>query len=88
MSIVDDLLTPESALTVFPNPTKGQITLSGIANGTLWNAELRSMDGRLIRRFNGNGQKSLDLTGVVEGLYLLNVMDDNTSSRSVQVIVQ
>ena len=88
VSSVDDLLTPENALSVFPNPAQGQITLSGIATGTLWNAELRSMDGRLIRRFNGNGQQSLDLNGVAEGLYMLNVLDANTASRSVQVIVQ
>lgn len=36
----------------------------------------------------GVGQSPLSLDGVAEGLYILNVVDGTSSSRTVQVIVQ
>ena len=77
-----------SALSVFPNPAQGQVTLVGMEPGTNWIGELRGTDGRLVRRFNGVGQSPLSLDGVAEGLYILNVVDGTSSSRTVRVIVQ
>jgi len=56
--------------------------------GANWIADLRSTDGRLVRRFNGVGQSPLSLDGDAEGLSILNVVDGTSSSRTVQVIVQ
>lgn len=36
----------------------------------------------------GVGQSPLSLDGVAEGLYILNVVDGTSSSRTVQVFVQ
>ena len=77
-----------SALSVFPNPAQGQVTLVGMEPGANWNGELRGTDGSLVRRFNGVGQSPLSLDGVAEGLYILNVVDGTSSSRTVRVIVQ
>ena len=77
-----------SALSVFPNPAQGQITLVGVEPGANWVGELRSTDGRLVRRFNGVGQSPLSLDGVSKGLYILNVVDGTSSSPAVRVIVK
>ena len=88
VSSVDNLTESTSALSVFPNPAQGETTLSGITSGTPWQAELRGLDGRLVRRFAGTGNQSLDLTNISEGLYVLTVVDDNAASQSMRVIVQ
>ena len=88
VSSVDNLTESNSALSVFPNPAQGETTLSGITPGTSWKAELRGLDGRLVRRFAGTGNQSLDLTSVSEGLYVITVVDDNAASQSMRIIVQ
>ena len=74
--------------TAYPNPAQGETTLSGITPGTSWQAELRGFDGRLVRRFAGTGNQSLDLTNISEGLYVITVVDDKATSQSMRVIVQ
>ena len=88
VSSVDNLTESTSALSVFPNPAQGETTLSGITPGTPWQAELRGLDGRLVRRFAGTGNQSLDLTNISEGLYVITVVDDNGASHSMRVVVQ
>ena len=75
-------------LQAWPNPARGETTLSGITPGTSWQAELRGLDGRLVRRFKGSGNQSLDLTNISEGLYVITVVDDNAESQSIRIIVR
>jgi hypothetical protein len=77
-----------SRFTAHPNPARGETTLSGLTPGASWQAELRGLDGRLIRRFAGTGNQSLDLTNICEGLYVITVIDDNATSQSMRVMVQ
>lgn len=72
----------ESGLTVFPNPSSGEMTLTLNAPETT-SATLRFMDanGRLVRSqvltgFTDNFQMALDLGDLPSGIYVLQVLTD------------
>lgn len=57
---------------VYPNPNRGQFTLSGAAG---CEAALWSMDGQCVRNWSVmNAQESVEMNGLAEGLYYLEVI--------------
>ena len=69
-----------SGLSVYPNPTHGSVILQ-LKDNSLLNTPLKllSIDGRQIRQYLITGQQQqLDLTGVSNGVYLLQFANGST----------
>lgn len=64
-------------LSVFPNPTKGLITIEIPNDGV--NLEIFDTTGKLIKRINNlmSGEHSIDLTGHPSGLYIIKASGNN-----------
>ncbi len=75
-------------LTVHPNPSNGRVQLGGLEANSPWAATLLDLDGRMQRRFKGVGSTLLELSGLAEGIYTLNVILENQTNRSIRVIIQ
>ena len=73
-----------ATLSVYPCPTTGKVTVKGCPEG---HGELRLYDcqGRLVRTFvSGVGQeRSIDMTGLPQGVYTLRLMGDGTAAVSI-----
>lgn len=87
-SLVGILETREQQqLEVFPNPTSGIVNVTTSARDE--RAELIALDGRLVRQLWLNavdGQRTIDLSDVPDGVYHLSIWDD-VSVRSTKVVV-
>lgn len=82
---------PADALTIYPNPTSGKITISGsdLAAGD-YTITLRNMLGQTMltdtmQVYGAESTKALSLAGLIDGMYILSMESDgNTIMRKVQ----
>jgi len=69
-----------AAITIYPNPTRGEIHISGLENkdNELWILQLMDCDGRLIysTKLDPN-ERNIDLPEVGIGFYVIRLMDGN-----------
>lgn len=74
-------------ISIYPNPTSGMVYLDGATR------EIRifNMEGKLVReekQFNVTGEKHVDLSGFENGLYLLQVIDQQGNSYYSKIVKQ
>lgn len=69
----------------FPNPSNGTINLN-LPEG-IWEIEIFSLDGRLVKRFDSVRQRSLDLELVQMGAYLM-VATQNKTLLSQKILIE
>ena len=66
----------------FPNPCSDQLTLNLPAGN--YAVSFRAVDGRLIRSMQQNGgQQAFWVNGLPAGLFLIDVLDQNTGQHKV-----
>lgn len=65
----------KSAVKIYPNPVKDQLTISGIANDEQY--EMYSLEGKLVRSGKYSSAKTLDVSKLPKGVYLLKIKDQN-----------
>ncbi|MDD3322550.1 MAG: CotH kinase family protein [Paludibacter sp.] len=72
--ILDTAVTSADLFVLYPNPTKGSITINAL-NHENGNVYVYSMTGQLIMnsKLNGVGVGTLDLTGQTNGVYILKI---------------
>lgn len=78
-----DIDSEKNRFHIFPNPAKEKVTLSVSGNSSVYQFDICSMSGQIIREFTGNtlnGQMNfeLDLSGIKAGTYLLMIKSDKT----------
>jgi len=76
----DYIISEESLLTVFPNPSNGQITLLSRGNSTIENVEVYNVAGKLMFNKNFNefvSQRTIDLSSLDAGVYILKARAEN-----------
>ena len=65
-----------SSVSIYPNPVKDVLTVSG-ADKLNYNAEIYDLNGRIIKNGILNSENtSLDMTGILQGVYLLRIIDE------------
>ena len=77
---VEDILPPQSDISVYPNPTANHIYIQG---ENILQAELFDLRGRKIKATN---QNQLDLSDMGSGSFILKVRTENNKSKSFKII--
>jgi hypothetical protein len=77
---VEDVLQPQSGISVYPNPTANRIFIQ--AENVL-QAELFDLRGRKVKATN---QKQIDMSDIGSGSFILKVTTDNNNTKSFKII--
>ena len=77
---VEDILQPQSGISVYPNPTANRIYIQ--AENVL-QAELFDLRGRKVKTTTHN---QLDLSDIGSGSFILKVTSDNNNTKSFKII--
>jgi hypothetical protein len=75
---------------IFPNPTKGNITISNIQNTDLNSIEVYNLLGCLMKVISvkkGVSKIDLDFTSFKKGMYIVNLSDKNGVSKTQKLII-
>ncbi|MEC5158153.1 M1 family aminopeptidase [Chryseobacterium sp. MP_3.2] len=65
----------KSAIKIYPNPVKDQLSISGIAKEQAY--EIHSMDGKLLEKGNYTSGKTINTGKIPKGVYLLKIENQN-----------
>ena len=79
---VEDVLQPQSGISVYPNPTANRIYIQG---ENILQAELFDLRGRKVKATN---QKQIDMNDIGSGSFILKVTTDNNNAKSFKIIKQ
>ena len=79
---VEDVLQPQSGISVYPNPTANRIYIQG---ENILQAELFDLRGRKVKATN---QKQIDMNDIGSGSFILKVTTDNNNTKSFKIIKQ
>ena len=77
---VEDVLQPQSGISVYPNPTANRIYIQG---ENILQAELFDLRGRKVKATN---QKQIDLSDIGSGSFILKITTDNNKTKSFKII--
>lgn len=77
---VEDILQPQSGISVYPNPTANRIYIQG---QNVLQAELFDLRGRKVK---ATTQNQLDLSDTGSGSFILKVTTDNNKTKSFKII--
>ena len=77
---VEDILQPQSGISVYPNPTANRIYIQG---ENVLEAELFDLRGRKVKTTT---QNQLDLSDIGSGSFILKVTTDNNNIKSFKII--
>ena len=77
-----------SEASVYPIPASDWLMVSGIEPQVVWNARLMSLTGQIVSEFNGTGPQQLALSGITTGMYLLQFNGEQTSSKTLRVVIE
>ena len=77
---VEDVLQPQSGISVYPNPTANRIYIQG---ENILQAELFDLRGRKVK---ATTQNQLDLSDIGSGSFILKVITNNNETKSFKII--
>lgn len=69
-----------SAIQVYPNPTEGKLTISGLFGGELFHLTLTDAIGRLVGKWETIADMSVNLDALANGRYHLIILSNNTQT--------
>ena len=76
---------------IYPNPTKGNITITNLKNEDLYSIHIYNVLGKLVKKTNLNGeifQTNINLTSLQKGIYLLHLTNLNGYSKTQKLIIR
>ncbi len=75
--------TTEIVITIWPNPASGLVSIEGVKASEM---QVYNAFGQLVKTVRGTNE--VDLSGFVEGIYLLRITTTNGMQYSNQIIVE
>ena len=78
-------------LKIFPNPTKGQISISNSQNINVKSVEIYNVLGTLLKQISikqNTSKINLNLSELNSGIYLLSVLDDSGASLTKKLVIE
>ena len=72
---------------VYPNPATDWLAISGLEPNLIWKASLVSLTGQAVREFSGTGVSQMNVAGIPSGLYLLQMIGENTAAKTLRVVI-
>ena len=87
---VDDTVLNENTISLYPNPTTDQITLTYTGSQSLNELRVTDIQGRLVKLLdltNFNGSRTIDVSTLNSGLYFFQV-DNGQSTVTTKVIIK
>jgi len=88
-TLSDDTIEVLENVSIYPNPSKGKITLSNIKNIDLKSAKIYNVLGRLVKDIpveKGVSKLNIDLSHLSKGIYLLSLKSADKSTTKKLVI--
>ncbi len=82
---ISDAAVTES-ITIFPNPSAGSVTITGISNGAT--VKVYNITGSKVASYVGIADGGINLSGLSNGTYFVRVDDGNTSTIKKLIIVR
>jgi len=77
-STTNDLQTTSNDIVVYPNPTYGQFSVTGISNNS--QITITDVTGKIVKRIETqNYTETIDIQGLTNGLYIINIFSNNTT---------
>lgn len=81
-NIISVKYSPDSEITIYPNPTNGELNFSGIKSGTY---RIYDTVGKVY--LNGNIKKDpIDVSGLAAGIYFIEIKDDGSNIYIVEKV--
>ena len=79
-------ITDDKKILLYPNPTADKLYIR--SKQSILSVQVNSMNGSLLRKYNKIGEKevTIDLSGYINGLYLITVVGDNKESNFYKVV--
>lgn len=73
--------------TVYPNPVTEWLAISGLEPNVVWKANLMNLSGQAVREFKVTEDSQMNVSGIPSGLYLLQMIGENTAAKTLRVVI-
>jgi len=89
-----EIITENSELTAFPNPTSGKATISfNSTSKSKYLVKVTDMIGNavfteVVNAFEGYNTREIDLTKMSKGVYVISLSSEDFTTESIRLIVQ
>ena len=70
-------------MSVYPNPSKGEVTIEGVEVAEI---KVYNSLGQMVKTFQGSNE--INVSGLPEGVYLLRIMDADGRNHALRVAVK
>ena len=73
---------------IYPNPAADWLAISGCDPNLVWTASLTNLTGQVVKKYNGTGASSLDVSDITSGLYQLQFTHENSTTKTFRVVIE
>ena len=77
-SLIGEAEVSNTRISLYPNPVTAVTQLQGLGEFEAWEAEILSIDGKIVHRQRGVGNGTLDVASLPSGLYTIRLQAENS----------
>ena len=85
-SSVAEAESTDSSISIFPNPVNTTAQLQGLSPDEAWEVDILTIDGKLIHRQNGVGNRVLNVSNIPAGFYAVQVSRSNGTTNVLRLV--
>ncbi len=87
LAVNDNEASPE-LIKLYPNPSQGVITISHPRNAAIVQLKLYTMDGKLVSEYEDIANRTIDVTSLSQGMYVINVLFEGEATVHNKVLIK